>query len=172
MKTELATFPRISIRPLRRSDLCQVSSIEQTVASDPWSLEMFESQFDVYAHGRYWLAAQSSGRVIGYGGLTLAAGDAHLLNIGVFPPAQRQGTGRQLLAALLLRAVESGAVNATLEVRPSNVAALALYKRFGFSAAGTRPNCYQDGGDALIMWAKRIVEPEYVLSLTEMGRPA
>ena len=58
---------------------------------------------------------------------------------------------RAVLDAVIAR-VGAGA-QITLEVRPTNVGAIALYKQFGFLAAGSRPRYYQDNGeDAVIMW--------------------
>jgi ribosomal-protein-alanine N-acetyltransferase len=79
----------------------------------------------------------------------------HIMNVAVDPDLQRQGIASALLAALLERvdAGGAGAVQLTLEVRPTNAPAIALYRRFGFRAAGVRPRYYQDNGeDALIMW--------------------
>jgi ribosomal-protein-alanine N-acetyltransferase len=75
----------------------------------------------------------------------------HVMNVAVDPPLRRQGVASALLEAMIEAA---GAEEPfTLEVRPSNTGAIALYERFGFRAAGTRPRYYHDTGeDALIMW--------------------
>lgn len=159
--TDQAEPGQLVIRPFEPDDVGQVATIEQTVARDPWSKELFASEFDVPAASRLWLVAVTDDCIVGYGGLMFAADDAHVMNVGVAPSAQRRGIARRLLAELLQQAVDGGSVNATLEVRSSNAPALALYERFGFSDAGTRPGYYQDGEDARIMWAYRIYRPDY-----------
>jgi ribosomal-protein-alanine N-acetyltransferase len=73
------------------------------------------------------------------------------MNIAVDPPWRRRGIGTALLSRLIERAGTGESY--TLEVRPSNPGAIALYERFGFRSAGTRPRYYRDTGeDALIMW--------------------
>jgi ribosomal-protein-alanine N-acetyltransferase len=75
----------------------------------------------------------------------------HLMNIAVDPPVLRRGIGSALIERLI--ALAGPAESYTLEVRPSNPAAIALYERFGFAPAGTRPRYYADTGeDALVMW--------------------
>ena len=79
------------------------------------------------------------------------------MNIAVDPGLRRKGIATALLSALLERIDDgSGSAQLTLEVRPTNRSAIALYERFGFRSAGTRPRYYQDNGeDALIMWRTR-----------------
>ena len=62
-----------------------------------------------------------------------------------------------MMAEIIQAAKQRGAVRMTLEVRPSNTAALALYTAFGFKSAGRRPHYYQDNGeDAIIMWNMKL----------------
>jgi ribosomal-protein-alanine N-acetyltransferase len=74
------------------------------------------------------------------------------MNIAVDPDRRRAGIGGSVLERLLER-TEGDSAQYTLEVRQSNLGAIALYERYGFRAAGTRRRYYQDNGeDALIMW--------------------
>jgi ribosomal-protein-alanine N-acetyltransferase len=93
--------------------------------------------------GYYSLALDVNGETIGYGIMSVAAGEAHLLNLCVHPSSQRLGYGRQLLEALLERAHQCEVRKVFLEVRPSNKAALNLYYTFGFVQIGVRPAYYQ-----------------------------
>jgi ribosomal-protein-alanine N-acetyltransferase len=83
--------------------------------------------------GYYSLALDVNGVTTGYGIMSVAAGEAHLLNLCVHPSSQRLGYGRQLLEALLERADQCEVRKVFLEVRPSNKAALNLYYSFGFA---------------------------------------
>jgi [ribosomal protein S18]-alanine N-acetyltransferase len=81
--------------------------------------------------------------VTGYGIMSVAAAEAHLLNLCIHPSAQHVGYGRRLLTALLLKAEDSDVDKVFLEVRPSNEVALRLYRSVGFEQIGIRPAYYQ-----------------------------
>jgi ribosomal-protein-alanine N-acetyltransferase len=79
----------------------------------------------------------------GYSIMSIAAAEAHVLNLCVHPSAQGMGFGRRMLNALLLKAEDSEVEKVFLEVRPSNEAALHLYRSVGFAQIGVRPAYYQ-----------------------------
>ena len=93
--------------------------------------------------GYYSLVLDVGGTVTGYGIMSIAAAEAHLLNLCVHPSSQHLGYGRRLLNALLLKAVDAACDKVFLEVRPSNESALQLYKSVGFEQIGIRPAYYQ-----------------------------
>lgn len=146
----------IAIRPLGYSDLPQVMAIERRSFPTPWSLAMFV--LELSKPSGVCLAAvdprvtgRRDGAIIGY--LICSRYDRvwHLMNIAVDPGARRRGIATQLLEEMLARAGAEAPY--TLEVRTSNAPAIALYERFEFRPAGTRPRYYADTGeDALIMW--------------------
>jgi ribosomal-protein-alanine N-acetyltransferase len=138
------------IRRLTYSDLPQVIAVERRAFPTPWSLAMFVLELSKPAG--VCLAALRDGELAGY--LICSRYDAvwHIMNVAVDPVLQRHGIGTALLERLLEQ-VDDGAAQLTLEVRPTNPAAIALYERFGFRSAGIRRRYYQDNGeDALIMW--------------------
>ena len=97
--------------------------------------------------------------------------EAHITIVAVHPDVQRQGIGQAMLLALLIAAYQRGLERATLEVRVSNQAAIALYKKFGFREAGRRKRYYQDNGeDALILWRGGIHHPEFPERLDQWQR--
>lgn len=143
------TIESVSIRPLAYSDLPQVIAIERRAFPTPWSLAMFV--LELSKPSSICLAVIENGAIAGYLICSRYADVWHLMNIAVDPVAQRRGYGRALLEELLERAGPDEAY--TLEVRTSNAPAIALYERFGFRSAGTRPRYYHDTGeDAMIMW--------------------
>jgi ribosomal-protein-alanine N-acetyltransferase len=127
-----------------------VIAIERRAFTAPWSLAMFV--LEISKPSSLCLAAvDESGTLLGY--LICARYDTvwHLMNVAVDPSRRRLGTGQALIAQMIERAGPDQEY--TLEVRTSNTPAIALYERFGFRSAGTRPRYYRDNGeDAVIMW--------------------
>lgn len=139
----------LDIRRLTYADLPQVIAIERRAFPTPWSLAMFV--LELSKPGGICLAACRDGRLIGYVICSRFEEVWHLMNVAVDPFAVRSGIATALLDGVLERVEEDGRM--TLEVRPSNYGAIALYERFGFLSAGLRRSYYQDNGeDALIMW--------------------
>lgn len=149
----------LTITPMRYGDLDQVVEIERRSFPTPWTRQAFVSELRDNAYA-YYVVARLGGAVIGYAGMWVLLDEAHITNIAVHPDHRRRGVGHLLLAELERLAAERGARRMTLEVRPSNKAALRLYERHGFRASGRRPRYYADTGeDAIIMW-KEGLEPE------------
>lgn len=144
------TTDRFSIRTLGYSDLPQVMAIERRAFTAPWSLAMFVLELSKPS-GLCLAAVDEADKLLGY--LISARYDTvwHLMNIAVDPARRRHGVGWALVATMIARAGSDAEY--TLEVRTSNAPAIALYERFGFRSAGTRPRYYRDNGeDAVIMW--------------------
>lgn len=140
-----------SLRPMRDVDLDVVLAIEQRAYPFPWTRGIFRDC--LLADYPAWVLLQEGG-IIGYGVLSLAADEAHVLNVCTAPEAQGRGHGRRMLHALLQIARGRGAQRVFLEVRPSNAHAIALYHDEGFNEIGRRPRYYpaKDGReDALVM---------------------
>lgn len=129
-----------SIREMRQTDLTTVSTIEQAAYEFPWSPGIFR---DCLLAGYTSLVLEVSGKVIGYGILSVAAGEAHLLNLALSESARKSGNARRLLTHLMEMARIAGADSMYLEVRPSNLRALALYERAGFESLGRRRGYYR-----------------------------
>lgn len=139
----------LDIRRLTYADLPQVIAIERRAFQTPWSLAMFV--LELSKPGGECLAARRDGGLAGYLICSRYEDAWHVMNIAVDPQRRREGIARALMEELLARLGDEARV--TLEVRPSNGSAIALYERFGFLGAGMRRSYYQDNGeDALIMW--------------------
>ncbi len=149
----------IEIRPMTRADIPAVATLESEIYPEPWSPRVF---FDELAmdNRRYLVAVEESGAPIGYGGLLIVEGDAHITTIAVAPAARGRQLGTRLMLRLVDEAVAAGTQHLTLEVRASNETAQRLYERFGFEPVGRRKNYYKDE-DALVMWATDIGTAEY-----------
>jgi ribosomal-protein-alanine N-acetyltransferase len=144
------TIEPIDIRRLTYADLPQVIAIERRAFPTPWSLAMFV--LELSKPSGICLAATSNGRVLGY--LVCSRYDTvwHLMNVAVDDERRREGIASLLIEHLFDLADAEGE-QYTLEVRTSNSAAIRLYERFGFRAAGRRRGYYHDNReDAVIMW--------------------
>jgi [ribosomal protein S18]-alanine N-acetyltransferase len=138
-------------RPMREQDVPVVIEIEKRAYQFHWSEGIFR---DCLRVGYGCWVMELGGAIAGYGILSLVVGEAHLLNICVAPEWQRRGYGRLLLEHFIELARERGAYQMLLEVRPSNKAAIRLYRARGFEETGQRKNYYPGAHgreDALIL---------------------
>ena len=148
-----AVQPRTQIRSMSPADLKPVALVEQAAYDFPWSQGIFR---DCLLAGYQTLVLEIAGTISGYAIMSVAAGEAHILNLCVHPDCQRLGYGKRLLHALLIKADEVGVERVFLEVRPSNGGAIKLYRSAGFEQIGVRPSYYQANGgreDAVIFAA-------------------
>jgi ribosomal-protein-alanine N-acetyltransferase len=148
-----------ALRPMREEDLDTVMEIERRAYPFPWTRGIFR---DCLRAGYPAWVLDAAGTIAGYGLLSVAAGEAHILNVCADPGLQRQGHGRRLLRALLQQARGRGAQRVFLEVRPSNPAAIALYHAEGFNEIGRRPRYYPAAHgreDAIVMALEFVDDP-------------
>jgi len=147
-----------ALRPMREDDLDAVMAIERCAYPFPWTHGIFR---DCLRAGYPSWVLHSAGTLVGYGVISVAAGEAHVLNVCIDPHWQGRGLGRRLLRALVKLARGHGAQRMYLEVRPSNPGAVALYHHEGFNEIGRRPRYYpaaQGREDAIVM-AIELLDP-------------
>jgi ribosomal-protein-alanine N-acetyltransferase len=155
----MALTARVVVDAMRLEDVPAVHEIERLSFRTPWPAHAFEQELRGNRLARY-LAARAGDTVVGFAGVWLMVDDAHVTTFSVHPDWRRLGIGRQLLLNLAELSGTIGARRMTLEVRPSNLAAQALYRAFGFEIAGRRPHYYTDDGeDALIMTTPDLDDP-------------
>ena len=139
MIRSMAELP-VQTRSMVHDDLPQVSDIERRSYDFPWSHGVFR---DCLLAGYTCLVLERDGAVAGYAILSIAAGEAHVLNLCVDPGCRNRGYGDRLLDEILKRARQAGVGEVFLEVRPSNVNALSLYRKKGFRQVASRRAYYQ-----------------------------
>ncbi len=144
-----------SVRRMRLEDVEQVHQLDVISFSLPWPERSFRYELTENPSSRMWVvesAGETGKRVIGMLGLWLIVDEVHIGTLAVHPDYRRQGIAQKLLITSLLKACTEGASKAYLEVRKGNLAAQALYTKFGFKITGIRPRYYSDNGeDALMM---------------------
>ncbi|OGS97593.1 MAG: ribosomal-protein-alanine N-acetyltransferase [Gallionellales bacterium RIFCSPLOWO2_02_FULL_57_47] len=141
------------MRAMTRADVDAVLAIEQTVQRFPWTRGNFADALDSGYLCR--VDEAENGGIRGYAILMPAADEAELLNIGVGAAQQRKGLGRAILAEMLDEARARQLRRVFLEVRPSNAAAIALYRSAGFGETGVRRDYYrnEDGSEDAVTMA-------------------
>lgn len=143
--------PEVILRPMRVEDVDEVMQIETSAYPFPWTHGIFRDCLRVgYS---CWLIEQA-GKVVAYGIMSSAVGEAHILNICVDSTLRRRGFGRAMLEHLVNLAKRHGNDVCLLEVRPSNTSAVTLYHNSGFNEVGKRKDYYPDENgreDAVIL---------------------
>lgn len=142
----------VKIIPMSAEHLDALASLERICFSRPWSRQMLADELDNQCAAFLVALEPETEKVIGYAGLLVAADEGYITNVAVFPSYRRRGVAGKLLDVFLRFARANHLAFLTLEVRPSNAAAIALYTRFGFREAGRRRNYYDlPREDALIL---------------------
>ena len=144
------------LRPMREDDLVAVHAVEERAYEFPWTLGIFRDC--LRADYPAWVL-DDGGVIVGYVLMSIAAGEAHILNVCVAPEHQGRGLGRKLVRSIMHVARGRGAERVFLEVRPSNVGAIALYHDEGFNEIGRRPRYYpaKDGREDAIVMAMELL---------------
>jgi [ribosomal protein S18]-alanine N-acetyltransferase len=139
----LQSAPDVVIRPMTEADVTGVVRLERASYQFPWSEGIFR---DCLRVGYICRVVICGNELIGYGVMSVGAGEAHILNLCIDAGFRCQGIGRRMLDYLLDRGAAAGMTEAFLEVRPSNTAAIRLYLSLGFDQVGMRRGYYQAVG--------------------------
>jgi ribosomal-protein-alanine N-acetyltransferase len=156
------------IEPMRPADIPQVIAIEQAAYTMRWPQKAYNYELEQNELAHYFVlrpaTPDSSEKPdpIGLAGFWLMADEAHINTLAIHPAWRRLGLGEWLLLTLIEQAQAQGSAVATLEVRPSNQAALSLYQKYDFQEVGRRPRYYSDNGeDALILTSLPLSSLDY-----------
>ncbi len=149
----LVTLPNgetLIIRRMDLDDLEAVTELEHLCFADAWTEEHF--QFEIsQSQVSVPLVAEIRGEIVGYIIPWFVEDEIHIANLAVSPVHRRKKIAEKLLQLVLKEGERQGSFYAYLEVRISNLPAIHLYRKFGFSEAGIRSAYYRDGEDALLM---------------------
>lgn len=155
----------LEFRSMTMEDIPAICEIEQEAFTTPWTAGAFQNELTSNQFARY-MVMEINGEVAGYGGMWLIMEEAHVTNVAVLKKYRGKKLGERLMRELQNTASFFGAVRMTLEVRPSNHVAKALYEKLGFYSVGIRRGYYTDNReDAVIMWADL---PKYQHNLNEL----
>ena len=131
----------LALRPMVVADVDEVHALERQVFPHPWSranfMDSLSSGYDAWV-----LRDAGHGQLAGYFLLMYAVDEAHLLDVAVSGDRHGTGLGRYLLDRVAARARSTGMSSVLLEVRPSNLRALQVYERYGYTQIGRRKGYY------------------------------
>lgn len=146
---------RLLFREMTQDDAEAVAAVEEKCFAVPWKRDDFwrEAKNELASY----IVAELDGKIVAYAGAWVSFNQADVMNVGVDPNFRGQGLGTLLFAELIKTVKARGATSITLEVRPSNKAAIKLYENFGLRSVGRRKGYYRDNGeDAIIMWNTKL----------------
>lgn len=142
-------FGNISVVPIDLKHIKDIARLEELCFSEPWSEEGI---LEAYRLGTRFFVAEADKKLIGYIGIKAVIDEGYITNIAVFPEFRRKGVAKALLNKVFAFAKEKVLSFVSLEVRPSNTAAVSLYEKAGFKEEGRRKDFYRlPREDALIM---------------------
>ena len=143
---------QVKIVPMAAEHLDRLEQLERMCFSRPWSKKMLAEELDNQCAAFLVAVEPETEKAVGYAGLLVVADEGYITNVAVDPSCRRQGVAAQLLQVFNNFAKGNHLAFLTLEVRPSNAAAIALYEGFGFREVGRRRNYYDlPKEDALIL---------------------
>jgi len=141
-----------TLEPMHASQLPRILDIERRAYPFPWTEGIFRDCLKVGYSA--WIVQDARDEILAYALMSMAVGEAHILNLCVDPSYHGQGLGRFMLDHLLRIARSANMTLVLLEVRRSNASARRLYECAGFSTFGVRKGYYpaHDGReDALVL---------------------
>ena len=133
----------VIIRAMQQPDVDEVMAIEVAVCDFPWTASIYSDCIKV---GYSCWVLEENKVIVGYGLLSMAANEAHILNLVIKPSHQGQGLGRKMMEHLLAECQKLKANSVYLEVRLSNHRAYNLYRSMGFVEIGVRKDYYPAKG--------------------------
>lgn len=143
------------IRKMTAEDVSAIAELERICFSDPWSENSIASELDNRLS--YWLVADVDGVVVGYVGSQTVLDMADMMNLAVAPKFRRQGIAEALVTELASYLKVNGVLGLMLEVRASNVPAIALYEKMGFGEVGRRPRYYRNPREDALILRKELI---------------
>ncbi|MDH5471676.1 MAG: ribosomal protein S18-alanine N-acetyltransferase [Gammaproteobacteria bacterium] len=147
--------PVTGFRPMYFDDVPRIIEIEENAYTCPWTVGIFR---DCIRVGYNCFVYLQDAVIEAYGIISIAANEAHILNLCVSNECRGQGLGKKMLHKLMEVAEQKGADSIFLEVRESNDIAINLYQNEGFNELGVRKDYYpaKDGKENALVFAKAL----------------
>lgn len=140
----------LAIEKMKAEDLPAVLAIENVSFATPFTENLFRMELDLNVAHLY--VARKDGAVVGYIDYWRVGPEVHLITVAVHPDWRKHKIGSTLVEFMLEDAQKNSVEQISLDVRPSNEAAISLYRKFGFQKTGLRKGYYRDNNeDALVL---------------------
>ena len=150
----------VIIRKMTVQDVPVVAQIDRMSFSLPWPEHSFHYEVSDNRVARCFVAETEDKRLTAMIVSWIVVDELHIATIATHPDFRRQGIGERILTAALKDASAAGVRRAFLEVRASNEAAQAMYRKFGFEITGRRVKYYKDNGEDAILMTLEPLEAE------------
>ncbi len=136
---------------LNENNYTEVARIDrESLGDESWSEALYKNE--IGRSEKVYVVARLDGITVGFGGFAQVFDEGHIMNIAVESNYRRRGIARQIMDEMIRIGEERGIRSFTLEVRESNIGAIALYEKRGFTLAGVRKKYYGGKEDARIYW--------------------
>ena len=146
---------QLKFRRMLASDAEEIAAIEEMTFAMPWSRKDFWAE--AVNENAIYIVGIINEKIVAYAGAWISFEEAQITNVAVHPDYRGQGIGTKLFAKFIEEVKSRNVTAITLEVRPSNEAAIKLYEKFGLRSVGRRKGYYIDNNeDAFIMWNTKI----------------
>jgi ribosomal-protein-alanine N-acetyltransferase len=143
-------FTVTSLRPAVPSDIDLIHALELSCSKNPWTRDGIASSLSS-RNSIFWVAENQENRITGFACSALVLDELHILEVAVDPNCRNRGLGALLINGIMQDAAVKNAKRAYLEVRRTNVSAIRLYKKCGFTEEAVKIGYYGDGEDAVFM---------------------
>ncbi len=143
----------IMITPMHADHLADLESMAFSI---PWSYDALAEELQNPLAVFYVAEDVDAESAVGYIGMHHILDEGAVTNIVIHPAYRRQGIASCLLQEVIRYAEEHAISRITLEVRPSNAAAIALYEKFGFTLDGRRPGFYDSPKEDALLYSLKL----------------
>ena len=137
------------VREMTVNDLDEIVSIENSIYKDKWTKEAYLADLENEIAYNYVL--EHDGVILGYYGFWVMFDNVDITKVSIRKELQGKGLSNILMEDMFSRLYNSDINTITLEVRVSNIAAINLYKKYGFKEISIRKNYYENTEDAYVM---------------------
>lgn len=169
----ISPLPPFHIRTMEEKDISQVQAIDKLSFTVPWPERAYQFELKENQNSLLWVAelqaTNAAPAIIGLIVVWMILDEAHIASIAVHPDYRGQGIAQHLMATALKDAFRHKAIQATLEVRSGNQAAIRLYRHFGFDVAGLRPRYYRDNNEDAIIITLFHLDETYIAWMEREG---
>jgi len=144
------------IRPMLETDIPEINRLEKQIFTDPWPPSAFR---DIFVNDKIkTLVVEIDKEIVAYAVYTIGFGESRLANMAVIQNYRRKSIAKILLSNIFKILKEADCEYIFLDVRPSNLAAINLYKKFGFTELYQKPNYYHSPKEDVLVMLKRLRE--------------